>query len=30
MSHEESENILDIEVKEQLYMLFLEIKEELT
>ena len=30
MSHEETENILEIEVKEQLYMLFLEIKEELT
>ena len=30
MSNEESENIFDIEIKEQLYLLYLEIKEELT
>ena len=30
MSHEETENYSDIEIKEELYMLFLQIKEELT
>ena len=30
MSHEETENYSDLEIKKELYILFLEIKEELT
>ena len=30
MNHEDTENYSDIEIKEELYMLFLEIKEEIT